>query len=169
MERSTIGMKNVAISLLLPLVLVAVFTLGAVPPLMADDSYTIPLGEVSLVLAVVPFDAKKHEITECKGPDWSAVCLIDGKPVFGTDWEIPKSQLVRASLKAPDNIIELDVSCMYNPWFTKKPDPRDFSAEKVEGGYRIRGFFSDAAGSYNAEWLVIKDSSVRTRLETAAD
>jgi hypothetical protein len=162
-------MKSMHSSLLTLMVLVAAFTFGAEQRLLADDSYTIPLlRDLSLVLVVAPFDATKHEITKCKGPDWTSVCLIDGKPVFGTDWDMPRNQLIKASAKLATGTVDLDVSCMYNPWFSK-PDPRDFSAEKVDGGYLIRGFFSDAAGSYNAEWLVIKSSSVRTRLQTAAE
>ena len=52
---------------------------------------------------------------------------------------------------------------MFNPWFDK-PDAQDFTAESVYGGYLIRGNFSDAAGTYKAEWLIVESSSVRTQL-----
>ncbi len=115
---------------------------------------------MSLRMTVVPFEPKKHKITKCQIIDWSGVCLIDGKPVFGADWGLPRNQLVQAELRIGPKTIYLDVSCMYNV----APTPQDFTLEKVEGGYLIRGHFSDGAGSYEAEWFVIENSSVRTRL-----
>jgi hypothetical protein len=128
---------------------------------MNSNSYTIDLGDgILLQMTVAPFDAKKHKIKKCQILDWSGVCLIDGKPVFGTDWGLPRNQLVQAELKIGAKTINLDVSCMYNV----TPTPQDFTLEKVEGGYLIRGHFSDGAGSYEAEWFVIENTSVRTRL-----
>jgi len=115
---------------------------------------------------MVPFEKEKHNITSCKILDWSGVCLIDGKPAFGSDWGIPAFQLVHATLKLNEEAIELDVSCMFNPWFTK-PRDIDFSIISVEGGYILHGEFSWGAGSYRAEWLVIGNSSIRTKLEQA--
>ena len=65
-------------------------------------------------------------------------------------------------------VVDLDVSCMFNPWIDK-PDAQDFTAESVYGGLLVRGNFSDAAGRYTAEWLVVQNSSVRTRLEHVAE
>jgi hypothetical protein len=115
---------------------------------------------MSLHMTVAPFKPEKHKITKCQIIDWSGICLIDGKPVFGTDWRLPRNQFVKADIKIGSKTVNLDVSCMYNV----TPTPQDFTLEKVEGGYRIRGRFSDGAGSYKAEWFVIQNSSVRTRL-----
>ena len=115
---------------------------------------------MSLRMTVVPFELKKHKITKCQIIDWSGIYLIDGKPVFGTDWGLPRNQLVQAELTIGPKTIPLDVSCMYNV----TPTPQDFTLEKVEGGILIRGHFSDGAGSYEAEWFVVENSSVRTRL-----
>lgn len=52
---------------------------------------------------------------------------------------------------------------MYNPWFDS-PRTEDFSIQKVEGGYLLKGVFSDGAGRYEAEWLVIQNTSVRIKL-----
>ena len=154
-------MKTVPITVLL-----IILILSALPAIAGDqksnpNSYTISLGEsMSLRMTVVPFEPKKHKITECQIIDWSGICLIDGKPVFGTDWGLPRNQLVQAELRIGSKTIHLDVSCMYNV----TPTPQDFTLEKVEGGILIRGQFSDGAGSYEAEWFVIENSSVRTRL-----
>jgi hypothetical protein len=143
-----------------------ILILSALPAIAGDqksisNSYTISLGDgMSLRMTVLPFEPKKHKITKCQIIDWSGICLIDGKPVFGTDWGLPRNQLVQAELRIGPKTINLDVSCMYNV----TPTPQDFTLEKVEGGILIRGQFSDGAGSYEAEWFVIENSSVRTRL-----
>jgi hypothetical protein len=129
------------------------------------NTYTEPLGdEISLHETIVPFEAKKHKIKRCQILDGSSACLIDDKPVFGTDWDLPKNQGVKASVIMGSNTDNLDVSCMYNQWFGK-PDPQNFTVEKVEGAYLDQGSFSDGAGSYKPEWLIIQNRSVRTKVD----
>lgn len=119
---------------------------------------------ITLYLKKVTFEKNKHKITYCQlSKDWLAVCLIDGKPVIGTDWEIPKSQLAKATVNINGKTVELDVSCMFDPW-SIQADSAYFWITKVEGGYIVHGGFSDGAGAYEAEWLVIKNSSVRIKL-----
>lgn len=130
----------------------------------ARDSFSFSLGEgISLNLTTTQFNEKNHKITECNINDRPSVCLIDGKPIFGTDLDLPRNQLVKATIKIGKNTINLDVTCMYNPWFGK-PDVKKFTLKKAYGGYLISGYFSDGAGSYEAEWFVIENSAVRTRL-----
>lgn len=163
-------MKNILRTILI------IFLVMRITPLFAEmsesinsNSYTAPLGDgIALQLTIAPFDAKKHKIKKCQILDWYGVCLIDSRPVFGTDWELPRNQLIKATVKIGTNAINLDVSCMYNAWFGE-PAPQAFVFEKVEGGFLIRGNFSDGAGSYEAEWLIIGDSSVRTKLIKALD
>ena len=110
------------------------------------------------------FDSTKHNIQHCNILDWSGVCLIDGAPFLGTDWEMPKSVLKRAYIEINGKEIELETFGMYNPWFvyTKK---EFFSVEGwTESGWIVRGFFSDGAGSYVAEWKIINGASIRTIL-----
>jgi hypothetical protein len=160
-------MKNTFKSLILTPAIVAALIVTSGQSRSATNTYTIPLkNEMSLELTADPFDPAKHRVTECDLSGFKGICLIDDKPVFGTDWTLPRSQLLKASVKIGTDLIDLDVSSMYNPWF-EKPDPRDFNAESVYGGYRIRGFFSDAAGSYHAEWFIVQGKSVRTMLANA--
>ena len=137
--------------------------MGAASP-AAMNRHNIKLKDnIILEMTAPPFDAAKHRITECEVMGSKVVCLIDDKPVFGTDWTLPRSQLAQATVKIGSRVVDLDVSCMFNPWF-EKPDARDFTAESVYGGYLIRGNFSDAAGTYKAEWLIVENGSVRTQL-----
>jgi hypothetical protein len=117
-----------------------------------------------LKMKLKSFTPTQHKITTCKVLDWTGTCLVDGKPIFGTDWETPTSQLVEAVVLLGGRTIKLDVSSMFNPW-TGEARKKDFRITEVEGGLVIHGEFSDGAGSYVAEWLIVDGSSVRTKLQ----
>ena len=147
--------------------LLAILLFIAPLPSIADESnqaFTIALGKgITLHLTATQFDAQKHKITKCPDTEEAGICLIDGKPIFGTDLDLPRNQLVKASIRIGRDVVSLDISCMYNPWFDK-PNSNNFTVKKGYGGHFISGHFSDGAGSYDAEWFVIQNSSVRTRL-----
>lgn len=131
---------------------------------VSEKSYSISLSDgISLHMTVVRFEESTHKITKCNFNDWIGVCLIDGKPVFGTDADMPEYKVVKATVKIGAKSVALDVSCMYDPWYGK-PDPKKFTVKKGYGGFIISGYISDGAGSYEAEWLVIENSSIRMRL-----
>lgn len=110
----------------------------------------------------VPFVEAAHEVRRCRILDWDGVCLIDGKPVFGTDWDIPRTVLQNGVILVGGREVALDVSCMYNPMLEEFG--KRLQAREVEGGHVVSGRFSDAAGSYTAEWLIVEGASVRTSL-----
>jgi hypothetical protein len=119
--------------------------------------------DVKLSVTAKPFNPKEHDIQKCKITSWEGVCLIDNKPVFGADMGMPKTMLNKAIVQVGAKVIPLDVTCMFNPWF-KKPSKGQFEINMIEGGFAVRGFFSDGAGSYVAEWEIISGVSVRTIL-----
>ncbi|SRR6266568_5506935 len=110
------------------------------------------------------FDPKKHALSTCKVLDWKPdpVCVIDGKPIFGTDWSMPTSKLDYARLEINGKPIDLDVSCLYNPWSGETRSKAGFALQETEGGWVLRGEFSDGAGYYSVRWLIINGVSVRT-------
>jgi hypothetical protein len=158
-------MKKISIAATIFFLIISAFTPAAGQSKQkGDESFIVPLGKgISLSLTASRFEPNAHKITKCKILNWQGICLIDGKPAFGTDWGVPKKQLTRAVLKIADVAINLDVSCMFDPWLGP-PQPENFVFEEVEGGYLLRGSFSDGAGSYEAEWLIINNASVRTRI-----
>lgn len=111
----------------------------------------------------VPFQQDAHEIRRCQSQDWSPVCLIDHKPVFGSDGEMPRTVLDEVRIELPGAKVRLDVSGMFDPW-NGQPSKEMFVVEDATGGMALRGCFSDGAGSYVAEWLVIDGTAVRTVL-----
>ena len=134
------------------------------------DNVTVSLSKnVALKMRSKPFIQKNHKIATCNILDHMGICLVDGKPVFGTDWETPKSQLIGAMVVINGEMpVKLDVSCMYNPW-AGQPQKKNFAVTTVEGGLVVHGEFSDDAGSYVAEWVIVDGSSVRTKLEKDVD
>lgn len=127
---------------------------------------TFDLGHgLTLRMSASPFDPKQHAIETCQREDSSAVCLIDGKPIFGADGEMPRSRLDKATVDLAGRKVELDTSCMYNPWVAS-PGKDSFTATPTEDGFLVTGSFSDGAGSYFAQWLIVKGGSVRTVLST---
>jgi hypothetical protein len=119
--------------------------------------------DVKLSVAATPFNSKEHNIHKCKIMNWEGVCLIDNLPVYGADMQMPKTMLNEVIVQIGAKAIPLDVTCMYNPWF-KKPSKGQFEIKKIEGGFAVRGFFSDGAGVYVAEWDIISGAAVRTIL-----
>jgi hypothetical protein len=89
---------------------------------------------------------------------------VNGCPLIGTDGEYPKYQLSKAVLTIGKYNYELQVDNMYNPWFGEKPYAKLFKY-KIDGTeIRIKAAFSDGAGSYGAEWLIVAHSSIRSIL-----
>jgi len=124
-----------------------------------------------LTLERVRFSAagKKLRFQEQKAADTSPIVAdIDGKIVFGTDGELPRFQLAKATLLFNGRQYRLLTDQMYNPWFgtgaAAYPNKRFFKFRRDKGGYILRAMFSDGAGGYVAEWRVIATSATRTIL-----
>jgi hypothetical protein len=101
--------------------------------------------------ASYPNDAKRHE----NGPIG---------PVFGIDGGSPHTVLKRLTVEQGEKKTSLDVSYMYDPWFERLQKSRFKVRIREDGGIVLTGIFSDAAGSYVAEWLIVDGVSVRTLL-----
>ncbi|NJY64288.1 hypothetical protein HC174_16215 [Salinimicrobium sp. CDJ15-81-2] len=93
--------------------------------------------------------------------DEQFVVGIDDSILFGTDGELPSSILKEAILKVGNKIYYLDVQNMYNPWF-KGINEHFFNFKREGNRFHLTGLFSDGAGTYAAEWLIIGTSSIRT-------
>lgn len=117
-----------------------------------------------LYIETSDFDSLKHKITRTTINGWNAVYQIDGQLVIGTDWDIPKSKLDKLIFVTANDKIKLDISSMFNPWVSNYCNTHYFELKPIEGGYLLIANFSDGAGSYIAEWRIIKDKSIRTML-----
>ena len=117
---------------------------------------------ITLLVKISKFDTTINKIEKCKVLNWEGVCLINGGLVFGTDFEIPKTVLEKIEVNINDIKIELDVSCMYDPNGSSLALNRNqFDIQVTEGGFFLKGNFSDGAGSYSAIWKIVKNKSLR--------
>lgn len=142
--------------------LVAVYLLIPLTSCNADEiaEHTYEHG-IKLIVKTESFQATKHEIIKCR----DGVCLIDGKPFFGSDGDMPETQLASIEFKKDEKAITLDVSSMFNPAVTIDNIQRMLVVEPYWGDfYKVTGHFSGGAAAYVAQWIVSVDGSVRIHL-----
>jgi hypothetical protein len=141
----------------------------------ADDSpwseFKLPSG-VTIRIVERPFNPATHKIKGCTGG--ADGCLIDGRFVFGSAGEIPTTYVKSITATFRERSYSLDVSQMYNAWGGRPLEVK--GAVRYFGGRcsdpmncTLRGLFSDAAGSYVAEWQIADGISVRTVLTSSGD
>lgn len=92
------------------------------------------------------------------------VISIDNKPVFGTDGEMPRTYLKKATVTISEKNYDLQVDGMYNPWHEDYFNGQGFKLKTGGAEYKITGFFSDGAGYYGVEWVVLGQGCIRTIL-----
>ena len=115
----------------------------------------------SVWLQAAPFDRTQHQLGEC-GPRW--ICTVDGLPFFGTDGDVPSSQLITLDVLLGDTRVALEVSGMFDPWIDR-PVKEQFSLTRyAEGLWVLRGRFSDGAAAYHGQWLITKKGAIPTQL-----
>lgn len=147
-----------------------IFFLGGKIGFAQNSISKVEVGEKIIVSAnIVSFDSAKHTYDMCDtGLGWKAICLIDGKPWFGSDAgrDLPRNQIKRMSINIQEQEIQLDVSGMFNPNYENQLRKEQFKIKKTETGYLLSAYFSDGAGTYVAEWLIVKGTSVRTKISS---
>lgn len=123
--------------------------------------------QVFLTAQIENFDKSKHIYDTCDtGLGWKSMCLIDKQIWFGSDagLDLPRNQLVNLTLFFNGEKVELDVSGLFNPSLENEIKKDQFTFEKAEVGYNLTGYFSDGAGAYSVNWLIIKGTSLRTKI-----
>ncbi|MDO7852199.1 hypothetical protein [Hymenobacter convexus] len=113
-----------------------------------------------------PFSADGKTFKTINSPHDGQTILvaINDKQPFGTDGEMPKYTLSKATVLFKGHVYHLPVSGMYNPWFGDKLDQQFVHLTKVGSALTIRAVFADGAGSYLAEWKISGNSAKRTLL-----
>lgn len=118
-----------------------------------------------LIAQVENFHPRQHSIDTCVVDGVVIYCLIDGKPWFGEQDELPRYQLTGLTLKMDNKNIALDVTGMFNPNIHHAELKRtQFTWRKVGPGWELTGLFSDGVATYMARWEIIKGAALRTKL-----
>jgi hypothetical protein len=123
------------------------------------------------------FDKNKFKIEKCSDNN-DFVCYINDKEPFGSDIEIPRSYVKSITVNYLGEVYSLDPSNMYNAWGDNTLKYARKTQCEYGDGYCLdsyfygicqdkyncvfRGYFSDAAAAFDAEWAIINGKSVRT-------
>jgi hypothetical protein len=137
------------------------FDLAALPSNAREISVQLSKG-LLLTATVRPFVANAHKLQYCED---EVLCLVDGYAVFGTESAIPRTELTNLTLHTSTHAVRLEHRGMFNPWSPIEGEDLHVVVVGDSLGYRIRGRFSDGAATYVAEWLVIKNRSVRVLID----
>ena len=127
-----------------------------------NDKIRINLNKTSILeLEREKFDPKNHTIELYDG---KFVTAIDNIILFGSDGDMPKYKLKKATLIIENRKYNLQIDNMYNPWFGDSTNEKLFKIIKDGTQYILHGMFADGAGTYAAEWLIEEKASIRTIL-----
>ena len=136
-----------------------------------QTTFMLPSG-VEVKIIEEKFSVSDFDVEGCGNSDTS--CLINGNLPYGTAFGLPKSYLKELTVTYNGRSHKLDTSNMYNAWGSRpleyKGVIRYFGGNCYDkDNCQFRGLFSDAAGSYVAEWKIIYGKSYRTVLTGSGD
>lgn len=147
--------------------------IGLICPAMsfAGTELTLPSG-AKVTIDEQPFDKASWKVESC-GAEMPA-CLVNGHIAFGAAFQLPKTYLKKITVTVGGKVYDLDSTSMFDAWGTRplqvKGAVRYFGgACSSPGNCRFRGLFSDGAGSFVAEWLIVEGHSTRTVLTDISD
>lgn len=119
--------------------------------------------EIELHLFISDYNPNEQIVREFEENIKYHINFLDGKIFFGTDDELPSTRLDSAYIYINSDKIKLDVSYMYDPISgSEEPNPDYFKINKYGKILEINGLFSDGAGAYIAQWIIIVNKSFRT-------
>lgn len=104
----------------------------------------------------------------------SSICRINGHIPFGVTFGLPKTYLKSITISVQGTCYGLDVADMYNAWGNRPLEHaggvRYFGGSCLdEENCQFRGLFSDGAGTFVAEWIVVDGYATRTVLSGSND
>lgn len=159
-------MKNISLITILSFI---IFTSSATADM--TSTFTLPSGvEVKIIEA--PFQKALFKVEGCSEGD--SVCRINGHAPAGIAFGLPKTYVKSITVSFQGRSYSLDVSDMYNAWGSRplehKGKIRYFGGKCFNSkNCQFRGLFSDAAGTFVAEWRIVNELPVRTVLTDSND
>ena len=141
---------------------VTVFTLLLLPAFVSAGKLTsveIQLDKnISLAFTIEQFVKSEYKVTDCGG---GYICLVNDKPLWGADGKLAESTLKNMLVNIKGRKIELDTAGMFNPMISMAGKHKFQVLNYYDDAWKVRGVFSDGAGTYYAEWLVANGNSMR--------
>lgn len=101
-------------------------------------------------------------------------CFLNGVPAIGVGASHPNSYVANLILTTQSKVYKLNTENMYNAALERPREIKGVIEYFYAGCFNadnciVRGLFSDAGGSYVAEWLVIDGVPMRTILTSSGD
>jgi hypothetical protein len=133
--------------------------------------FTLPSG-VRVKIVEAPFDKSRFKVEGCSDQD--QMCRINGRIPFGTAFGLPETYVKSIMISSKGRSYSLNASDMYNAWGSRplehKGSIRYFGGKCNDlKNCQFRGVFSDAGGSFVAEWRVVNGMPIRTTLTDSND
>lgn len=152
-------------------ILVAACTVLASGNTYAASMFTLPSG-VRVEIVESPFQKSKFEVFGCG--DSSSACRINGHVPYGVAFGLPKTYVKAITVSYQGHSYSLDSSDMYDAWGERPLKVKDVI--RYFGGKcsdvkncEFRGVFSDGAGTFVAEWLIVDGMPIRDVLTDSSD
>lgn len=135
------------------------------------STFTLP-SDVGVTIIEASFREQKFDVKGCS--EKSTTCRINGHIPFGVTFGLPKTYLKSIKVLFQNTSYTLDVKDMYNAWGNrplKYPGGVRYFGGKCfdKKNCQFRGLFSDAGGSFVAEWLIVDGYATRTVLTGSND
>jgi hypothetical protein len=135
------------------------------------STFTLPSG-VGVKIVEATFKKSLFKVEGCSGKD--QMCRINDHTPAGIAFGLPSTYVKSITVSFQGRSYSLDVSDMYNAWGTR---PLEYPGKiRYFGGKcfntkncQFRGLFSDAAGTFVAEWKIVNELPVRTVLTDSND
>lgn len=140
---------------------------------LADKTSTFALpSNVGVTIVESAFQEAKFDVEGCSTK--SPMCRINGRIPYGVALGLPKTYVKSITISFQGASYALDVTDMYNAWGNR---PLEYpGAVRYFGGRcfdkkncQFRGLFSDAAGSFVGEWLIVDGVTIRAVLTSSND
>lgn len=137
----------------------------------ATSTFILP-GGVEVTIVETAFHEDEFSIEGCTAK--SSMCRINGRIPYGVAFGLPKTYVKSLTASFHGTSYSLDAAGMYNAWGCRpleQPGSVRYFGGKCfdERNCQFRGLFSDAAGTFVAEWIIIDGYATRTILTSSGD
>lgn len=134
-------------------------------------SFSLPSG-VKVQIVEAPFKKEHFKVEGCSEQD--DLCRINGRVPFGTAFGLPKTYVKSIHVSFQGQTYSLNSKDMYNAWGRRpleyKGTVRYFGGRCDDSkNCQFRGLFSDAGGTFVAEWRIVNGEAMRTVLTDSND
>ena len=115
---------------------------------------TLRKDSIKIILAEQKFDKRKYKLTYYKESD-DQIELINGKPYWGTDGSMPRTEYKSVTIQHGKRIINLPRTALAN-LFEPNLSTTTVNYDSANDIFYIQSMNSDAAGAYYLVWKIEK-------------